>query len=502
MSETIGVYEIKSKGIKSATDDTKKLKKEVNNVNKEAQDTLGNFQVFGVSLNSLRAGFKRMGAVAKSSFATIRAGLISTGIGAFVVAIGSLISYFTNTKKGADQLKTGFAALGAIVDVLKDRLSQVGEALGLALSGKWRKAGKMLKESISGIVTEAKSEVEIMIDLEKRLQKLRDAELEFSIQKAKTRQEIEKARLVAEDETKSAQERLENLKNALDLEAKTTERELELAREKMEIQEQQMATSQNLVEDEAKLAQFKLEFLEKETASVKMRRRVVTEVNALEREIRAEEKARFEERQKEMMTEMESIKTRVELKEKELTTVDIPSFDKQKEIHYTLEELNNERIEWEAMSGQERLSIANNVLGNLGRIAGEESKASKALAITSATINTYDSAVKSYNSLASIPVVGPVLGGIASAAAVASGLANVRAIASAGKGGGGGGSTRISTPRVPSASSQTPSPQMTSGAFTLQGAVPEIEPARAFVVSDDITNNQNKLENIRRRATI
>jgi hypothetical protein len=270
----------------------------------------------------------------------------------------------------------------------------------------------------------------------------------------------------------------------------------------MRIQEEEMALSENSAEDEARLAQLKVELIEKETASVKMRRRVVTEVNSLEREIRAEEKARFEERQKEMMTEMESIKTRVELKEKEIKQVDIPSFEKQKEIHYTLEELNNQRIEWEAMSGQERLSIANNVLGNLGRIAGEESKASKALAITSATINTYDSAVKSYNSLAGIPVVGPVLGGIASAAAVASGLANVRAIASAGKGGGGGGGARISTPRVPSASSQIPSPQMTSGAFTLQGAVPEIEPARAFVVSDDITNNQNKLENIRRRATI
>jgi hypothetical protein len=43
---------------------------------------------------------------------------------------------------------------------------------------------------------------------------------------------------------------------------------------------------------------------------------------------------------------------------------------------------------------------------------------------------------------------------------------------------------------------------MVSGAFTLSGATPDFEPARAFVVSDDITNSQNKLANIRRRATI
>jgi hypothetical protein len=46
-----------------------------------------------------------------------------------------------------------------------------------------------------------------------------------------------------------------------------------------------------------------------------------------------------------------------------------------------------------------------------------------------------------------------------------------------------------------------PAPQMMSGAFELTGGQ-EVEPARAYVVSDDITNNQNKLAIIRRRATI
>jgi len=50
-------------------------------------------------------------------------------------------------------------------------------------------------------------------------------------------------------------------------------------------------------------------------------------------------------------------------------------------------------------------------------------------------------------------------------------------------------------------SSVPPAPEMMSGAFTLGGGQ-EVEPARAYVVSDDITNNQNKLAIIRRRATI
>jgi len=54
---------------------------------------------------------------------------------------------------------------------------------------------------------------------------------------------------------------------------------------------------------------------------------------------------------------------------------------------------------------------------------------------------------------------------------------------------------------VPTASEETPAPEMLSGAFTLGGGITP-EPARAYVVSDDITNNQNKLAIIRRRATI
>ena len=47
----------------------------------------------------------------------------------------------------------------------------------------------------------------------------------------------------------------------------------------------------------------------------------------------------------------------------------------------------------------------------------------------------------------------------------------------------------------------SPHPKMMSGSFTLGGGQ-EVEPLQAYVVSDDITNNQNKLAIIRRRATI
>ncbi|BDF94317.1 tape measure protein [Pseudoalteromonas sp. KAN5] len=55
-------------------------------------------------------------------------------------------------------------------------------------------------------------------------------------------------------------------------------------------------------------------------------------------------------------------------------------------------------------------------------------KAYKAFAIAQAVINTYQSATAAFNSLAGIPIVGPVLGGVAAAAAVGLGMQQVRQI--------------------------------------------------------------------------
>ena len=86
---------------------------------------------------------------------------------------------------------------------------------------------------------------------------------------------------------------------------------------------------------------------------------------------------------------------------------------------------------------------------------------------------------------------------IAAGLAVAAGLANIAMIEKQPLGGATGPGPSAPPPPTP----DTPAPQMMSGAFELgTGQAPE--PMQAFVVSDDITNNQDKLATIRRRATI
>lgn len=79
---------------------------------------------------------------------------------------------------------------------------------------------------------------------------------------------------------------------------------------------------------------------------------------------------------------------------------------------------------------QNSLSVASDIFGAMSQIAGEETKAGKAFAVTQAVIDTYAAANSAYASMAGIPYVGPALGIAAAAAAVASGIANVKTILS------------------------------------------------------------------------
>jgi hypothetical protein len=66
-----------------------------------------------------------------------------------------------------------------------------------------------------------------------------------------------------------------------------------------------------------------------------------------------------------------------------------------------------------------------------GALAGQSKKAfkvKKAMMIAEATMSTYQMAVNSYNALAGIPIVGPVLGAIAAAGAIAYGIGQVNTI--------------------------------------------------------------------------
>jgi len=154
--------------------------------------------------------------------------------------------------------------------------------------------------------------------------------------------------------------------------------------------------------------------------------------------------------------------------------------------------------EAEAQGKRELLNQVGNALTAFSSLAGKETKAGKALAITSTLISTYSAAQKAYESqFLPIPTsTSPIRGALAAAAAVASGLANVKAIMSEGK----------SKPSTAKSQVTVEAPD-----FNVVGASPESQlaqsvaeqqakPIKAFVVGKDVTTQQELDRNIRTTA--
>ena len=137
-------------------------------------------------------------------------------------------------------------------------------------------------------------------------------------------------------------------------------------------------------------------------------------------------------------------------------------------------------------------NVANTVgaLGNLASAMSSLAGDNKELAIAGAIMDTYAGANKA------LAQGGMVQGIIGATAVVLAGLANVKKIMQTDVPG------RTSAGSV-SIDASTPAPEFFSGGFDLQGAVTtEEQPLQAFVLTDEMTNSQNQLANIRRRATI
>ena len=173
-------------------------------------------------------------------------------------------------------------------------------------------------------------------------------------------------------------------------------------------------------------------------------------------------------------------------------------------------ESNRKMTELDDMSAAAKIDIAKGTLDSLANIFGKESKAGKAAAIASTTITTLQSSISAFNSLAGIPVVGPALGGIAAASAIATGYRTIKEIKGTKlptiNGVGGGDVGGASTPPAPSYASMPAAFNVvgTTGTNQLADAIggQTQAPVKAYVVSGDVTTSQSLDRNIVESATL
>jgi hypothetical protein len=190
------------KNIKDLTDKLKSNesavgdnRRNVGNYSESIQGALGNVKIFGVNLGSLTKSFqqtkdstlayikalvftegvqKSQTAATNSQTAAQKAlniatlagkvamnvfklALIATGIGAFVVIVGSLVAYFKSTEEGAMKLKVIMAALGSVTDNIRSKFADFGKIIfdsfnsikELKISDIFKSIGDSIKENIT-----------------------------------------------------------------------------------------------------------------------------------------------------------------------------------------------------------------------------------------------------------------------------------------------------------------------------------------------------------------
>ena len=511
MAKEVLEMEVKS-NIGEVAKDTKKLTTESEKAKK--------------GVGGIGKAFKGMGTAIKAA-----------GIGLVVALLAKLMEVFSKNQKVLDVFNTAMTALsiafndlfsfisnnvGTVIGYFDDlftnpaeKIQELGRAITEGLYNRFIElldvfglVGKSLVQLIKGDFSEAfatikqagKETVDVFTGVDESFDKVAEtivkyttetlkqadaitqtakaadrAAVQFAMLNAQFLKDAELQRQIRDDETKTFEERIEANNKLNDI----LQEQQELQREQVQIgitaAQQQYdinASEENYIAlQESKVAMLELE----ETITGQLSEQKTNQVG-LEKELLETQNELRAEGLNGLERELEELQTAYDLK-KEMarksgmdTTAITKQFEKQKT---DLIKANvNSQVEAYVQLGDSLIGLA-----------GEN----KELAIASAIANTYVAANNAYAQ------GGPYLGPVLAAAAIAVGLQNVREIMKTDIPSSGGGGS-MSAP-------STPAPQMMSGAFDISGGVAP-EATKAYVVTDEMSNSQNQLANIRRRATI
>lgn len=263
----------------------------------------------------------------------LKVAIAATGIGLLVVALGALVSYFSKTQAGADKLSKVMAAVGAIVDVLIDRVSQFGGALVKFLSGDFAGGFDDMKASLEGVGDELQREARLAYELEAAFQAMEDREISLIKTQAQRKKNVEELRLLAKDEQKDLRERAALLAEAGELEKDQLADELALAQERARISRERLALGESTRDQIREDAELQARVIELETESLKKRRSIEAEKQGLLKRARAEEQSAAAAREKERENELK------EVAEKSALEFDIYKAQNEKRLEQTIEGL-------------------------------------------------------------------------------------------------------------------------------------------------------------------
>lgn len=249
------------------------------------------------------------GAVAtlKLAFTTLKGALIATGIGAFVVVVGTLISYFTSTEAGAQKLRVIMATLGGVVSTVSNAMIGLLQGLKAIASGDILAGISKIGDSFSNLGSKAVAAAKQTNALENAINKVLEAEDELGVRRSEANKEIANARMIADDLTKSTEERAQAIRDAGKLEEEVAQQEQAIAAERLRILEEQKQARGKASEEEndaIDAAKIRLNDLERETTM--RQKRLGIELQSLKNEQATKDKERDEARLAEIKAKNEA----------------------------------------------------------------------------------------------------------------------------------------------------------------------------------------------------
>lgn len=470
----------------------------------------------------------------------------------------SIISVFENPQQAIkdfaglikDNITTRFEGLINLIPNL-------GKAVEQLFKGNFKEAGKIAADSVGQVVLGVDSitdSIDGAIESVKEFgeevaadaaaaakiadQRAKAIKLDTALitERAQAQQDIARLREKAANKDKfTAQERIEFLKEAGKISTELAEKETTLAKLRLQAKLTENELTKSTIEDKKEAAQLEADVINKTTQNINLQKRLTTELVTAQREAATQakkdakeapvvvdkklqkiydiQKAFIKKQQDlEAETEIQKIELEKERKLKELEDLgahwvakaQVAAFYENK-IQGVKDKNADEDEKLAKLRTQQTLGDAKNTFNQIAQLAGEDSKVGKAMAIASATIsgvqgvmNAYTTAQKSPITLGfpAYPVVQASLAGLVAAK-------NIAAIKSINPSGGGGGSI----PTQNSGGGSTPP------AFNVVGQSGETQladaigsqtqrPARAYVVSNDVTTAQEMDRNIIEGASI
>ena len=438
--------------------------------------------------------FQRLGAIIKTqvvtAFSTLRGAMMATGIGALVVAVGALVTNFGGLRDKLFELIPGLKTVTDFVGGLVQRFTDfIGvtseseralESQNKALESSIKRNQEWLDRNGDKFDEYTKRKIQANITYQENLKKLNEDETKSEEQKQK--EKAEWAQWLNRQVANADKDRYETAAKAREEDRKKREAEF--------VKEQEDA--------KARLAKQ----LDEELA---MRRAMTAKIKEEEvvnfESIKAEEKKKEDERAEMMKQAGERVNATV------------GAFLEQRAKQY--EENSKRELEIQQLKNQieiegERAKLANiaSILESSAQIAGQQTAAGKALSIAATTISTYQAAQSAYQSqFVPIPTPSsPIRGTIAAIAAVAAGLARVKAIMSVKVPGGSAGG---GVPPLPNAGGGVGLPNAAISPTASPTAINQElldrtgnAAVRAYVLESDNTSSQQVVQRIQRAARL